>query len=99
MFEIVTVYDNDCSILTNSAVHERGKMNPNISTITNTSLMSLVSKYSDNNWARFFLSVFLRFSVGGRKKRRKNSENDQLTGHFQRFFFPFSELKKKKKNL
>ena len=44
--------------------------------------------------ARFFLLVdndfwdFFRFRSGGRKKiKKKSSENDQLTGHFQSFFF------------
>ena len=47
---------------------------------------------------RFFLLVdlwefFFRFRVGGTKKnKQKSSENDQLTGHFQSFFFSFSEL-------
>ena len=36
---------------------------------------------------------FFRFSVGGWEKKQKSSENDQLTGHFQSFFFfSFSEL-------
>ena len=31
---------------------------------------------------------------GGEEKKaeKKSSENDQLTGHFQSFFFSFSEL-------
>ena len=34
--------------------------------------------------------IFFRFKVGGRgKKRKKRSENDQFTGHFQSFFFIF----------
>ena len=49
--------------------------------------------------ARIFLlvdlrEIFFRFRVGGTKKKalkmiseRKSSENDQLTGHFQSFFF------------
>ena len=48
--------------------------------------------------ARNFLIVdlrefFFRFRVGGRKKIKKSSENDQLTGHFQSFIFflSFSE--------
>ena len=41
--------------------------------------------------ARSFLLVnlhvfFIRFRVGGRKKKKKSSENDQLTGHIQSFF-------------
>ena len=45
--------------------------------------------------ARIFLlvdlrDIFFRFWVGGRKKiKQKSSENDQLTGHFQDFFFFF----------
>ena len=41
----------------------------------------------------FFYSLiygnfFFRFRVGGTKKnKKKSSENDQLTGHFQSFFF------------
>ena len=33
---------------------------------------------------------FVRFRVGGggtKKNKQKSSENDQLTGHFQSFFF------------
>ena len=46
--------------------------------------------------ARIFLLVdlrefFFRFRVGGTKKNKyKSSENDQLTDHFQSFFFLFS---------
>ena len=29
---------------------------------------------------------FFRLRVGGGVKKKKNSENDQLTGHFQSFF-------------
>ena len=45
--------------------------------------------------AKIFLLVdlretFFRFRVGGTKKNKiKSSENDQLTGHFQIFFFFF----------
>ena len=45
--------------------------------------------------ARIFLLVdlrdfFFRFRVGRTKKnKQKSSENDQLTGHFQSFFFFF----------
>ena len=84
MFEIVTVYDNDCSILTNSAVHERGKMNPNISTIANKSLMSLVSKYSDNNWARFLYQFFSDLASGDEKKEEKTLKMTSFFFHFQR---------------
>ena len=36
----------------------------------------------------WFTGIFFRFRVGGtKKKRKKSSENDQLTGHFQSFFF------------
>ena len=44
----------------------------------------------------FFISwftglFFFRFRVGGgtKKNKQKSSENDQLTGHFQSFFFFF----------
>ena len=46
-----------------------------------------------DNKARFFLlgdlrEIFFRPRVGGTKKiNKKSSENDQLTGHFQSFFF------------
>ena len=41
--------------------------------------------------ARIFLLVdlrdfFFRFRVEGTKKKKKGSENDQLTGYFQSFF-------------
>ena len=46
--------------------------------------------------ARFFLLVDLReffadlgSGDGKKEKRKKSSENDQLTGHFQSFFFFF----------
>ena len=39
-----------------------------------------------------FGNFFLDLGSGGRKKIKKSSENDQLTGHFQRFFFSFSEV-------
>ena len=53
------------------------------------------------NYARFFLLVdlpefFFRFRVGGTKKRRKkSSENDQLSGHFLSIFFNISRTNSK----
>ena len=38
---------------------------------------------------------FFRFRVKGTKKNQKNSENDQLTGHFQNFFFIISRINSK----
>ena len=36
-----------------------------------------------------FMGFFFRLRVGGtgKKRKKKSSENDQLTGHFQSFFF------------
>ena len=34
-----------------------------------------------------FTGKEFRFRVRGMKKRKKSTENDQLTGHFQSFFF------------
>ena len=53
---------------------------------------------SHMNKARIFLLVnlrefFFRSWLGGSKKNTsKSSENDQLTGHFQSFFFSFSDF-------
>ena len=49
----------------------------------------------DSSKARFFLLVDLQdffFQIKGWEDGKKSSENDQLTGHFQSFFFSFSEL-------
>ena len=45
--------------------------------------------------ARIFLlvdlqEIFFKFRVEETKKKDKSSENDQLTGHFQSFYFFFN---------
>ena len=39
-------------------------------------------------------NFFSDLGSGGRKKNKKSSENDQLTGHFQSFFFNISRKKR-----
>ena len=58
--------------------------------------LSLSEQLSNGTMARFFLLVdlrdFFRFRVGGTGKKKKGFENDQLSGHFQSFFFIFRFL-------